>query len=239
MSVAEIAFLVAVSGPAVCCGLGPPSENAALAWIQQGDRHFEAHEYQEAAAAYSQAIDAGDASVEAMSKRAKAYLHAKKTDLAVADANQIIAIDPNCAEAFYLRAAANRILGRHNHAVRDASKAISIRPTALAFNLRGTTYVQLKDYEAAIRDYSEAIRIDPKRVATYINRAHVHRERRDFGKAIADLSVAIRLDPNNPFAYELRSAAYEVSGRNEDARVDREQAAKLKAQRMEAPKTES
>ncbi len=235
MPKAKAALLVVLSFPGVCCGFTPPDPEVASAWLERGDRHFAAGEYVRAAAAYTEAIEAGDASVASLCKRAEANLFAENYDLAIADANRIIATDANCAEAFRLRGAANRVLGKHEDAIRDLSKAISIRPTALCLNLRGTTYRQLRDYDAAVRDYSEAIRTDPKRVNTYINRANVHRVRRDYDRAIEDLSAAIRLDPTVILAYEMRNDVYTAMGRDADAKIDREQATKLRANEKRIP----
>jgi tetratricopeptide (TPR) repeat protein len=226
--IAPVEFLIALAVSNFCWAAAPPATDSAFATVQRGDAHFAAGKYVRAVEAYTAAIEAGDASVDCLSKRAKAYLYAKKPNFAIADANRMISLDPNNAEAFHLRGAAHRILEEYHNAISDLDRAISLRPTALSFNLRGTTYTQMKDYDAAMRDYSEAIRLDPKRAHTYVNRANVYRRKRDFVRALDDLSNAIRLDPTISAAYGLRSQVYAAMGRDEEAKADRDRAAELR-----------
>ena len=62
---------------------------------------------------------------------------------------------------------------------------------AIAYNGRGNTYINLKDYDKALADYSTAIQLDPKYTKAYNSRGITYSILKDYDKALADYTKAI------------------------------------------------
>ena len=78
------------------------------------------------------------------------------------DATKSIHLNPNDADAYYLRGNAYDYLGQYEKALRDYNKAIQLDPNnADAYNCRGMVYAFFRKYEKAKADYRKALTIDP------------------------------------------------------------------------------
>lgn len=66
---------------------------------------------------------------------------------------------------------------------------------AIAYNNRGFTYFEMREYDRAIADLDEAIRLDPKLAAAYNNRGLVYHRKGDHSRGIEDINESVRLDP--------------------------------------------
>jgi tetratricopeptide (TPR) repeat protein len=65
----------------------------------------------------------------------------------------------------------------------------------LAYNARGTAYLELKEYDKAIGDYSKAIELQPFFPDAYYNLGRVYRLLKKYDEAIANLKKSIKLSP--------------------------------------------
>ena len=84
-----------------------------------------------------------------------------------------ISLDPEYggAATYNNRGTAYSDLGRHQDAIRDYNRALSIDPeNANAYYNRGIAYDDLGRYQDAIRSYNTALSIDPDYANAYINR---------------------------------------------------------------------
>ena len=111
------------------------------------------------------------------------------------------------------------------NAVQCYSNAISKDSTfAMAYQMRGIAWQQLKKYSDAINDYSTMITVgDPSfQVVGYYNRGVVKNMIGDFAGAIPDFSQAIELDQKMGIAFFHRGIAKskmgDLNGRMEDFR---------------------
>ncbi|WP_375469892.1 tetratricopeptide repeat protein, partial [uncultured Nostoc sp.] len=62
-----------------------------------------------------------------------------------------------------------------------------------AYNNRGNSYDNKKDYDRAIADYNLAIKLDPNYTFAYYNRGNSYDNKKDYDRAIADYNLAIKL----------------------------------------------
>jgi tetratricopeptide (TPR) repeat protein len=85
-----------------------------------------------------------------------------EADLAIADYDRAIMLDPNRAVAFFNRAGALAASGQIDRALADYDRAIELDPMdADAHVGRGRLHYQKKDYAAAVADYDLALRLVP------------------------------------------------------------------------------
>jgi tetratricopeptide (TPR) repeat protein len=91
---------------------------------------------------------------------------------------------------------------------------------AIAYDNRGSTYAQKREYAKAIEDYTEAIRLDPKAPSVFYNRGIAYTKEEDYDKAIKDYTEALRLYPDLAAAYNNRALACHKKGEYDKAIAD-------------------
>ena len=101
---------------------------------------------------------------------------------------------------------------------------------AFAFNNRGKSWVEKKEYDRAIADFNEAIRFDPKFAFAFSNRGAAWVEKEDPDRAIADFNEAIRLDPKYASAFFNRGNSWRDKRDYGRAIVDYSEAIRLNPQ---------
>lgn len=122
---------------------------------------------------------------------------------ALKDLNKAIEMDPNYAEAFFVRG--NVSYGRFNQnlskAKEDYTTAIKLNPQFLkAFYNRGLANMDLEKYTDAIDDFTKVIEIDPYYIKAYQIRAQVKKLIGDVEGATFDAETAldIKSSKTNP-----------------------------------------
>jgi tetratricopeptide (TPR) repeat protein len=134
----------------------------------------------------------------AFNNRANALGSLGQTELAIADYDRAIALDPHYATAYYNRGTAYLDTAGYDRAIRDFDRVIALEPTrADAYHNRGLALLRSGQFDDAIADLTGAIELDPGMESAYNNRgvAWQGRGRRD--RALADFSAAIALDPKD------------------------------------------
>jgi len=141
--------------------------------------------------------------------RGLAFQEAKKSERAIADLGQSLAINPEYAEAYNRRALIYYRIRNYERAIADFSSAVRIDPNyAEVYYNRGNLYYDLAAFTEAETDYTRAIALDPSRAETFYNRGNVRARLGDVGKAIDDYTRAIALDPGHTRAYYNRAVSY-------------------------------
>jgi tetratricopeptide (TPR) repeat protein len=167
----------------------------------------------------------GEKLAEALELRGAAYRIKGELNLAIADYNQAIKIDPKSALAHHNRGVAYDHKGDHDRAIQDFDQAIKLKPTALAHFNRGNAYLGKSQYDQAIDDYNQAIRLKPDFAAAYDNRCWARAVTGDLKLALADCNQAIRLaPPGNAATFESRGFIF-LKMTNFDAAVSDYEAA--------------
>ena len=161
--------------------------------------------------------------------RANVWLELKEFDIAIADFNEAIRLDPRSAGVAYQgRGRAWRNKKNYDKAIADCNEAIRLDPGyALAYLTRGVVWSDKKDYDKAIADYNEAIRLDPGYARAYNGRGNAWSAKKDYDQAIADYNEAIRLDPGFAHAYNGRGNAWSAKKDYDQAIADYNEAIRL------------
>ena len=142
---------------------------------------------------------------------------------------QIIALDPDDANALYNRGVIYSNLKNYEKAIKDYNQAIKLKPDyAKAFYNRGVIYSDLKNHEKAIEDYNQAIKLKPDYTDAFYNRGVAHNDLKNHEKAIEDYNQAIKLKPDHVKAFNNRGSAHNYLKNYEKAIKDYTQAIKFK-----------
>ena len=164
----------------------------------------------------------------AFNNRGNAWLDIGEFDLAIAEYNQAILLDPKHAPAYNNRCAVWRKKGDLDRAVADCDQAIRLDPKyPYAYFNRGNAWAHKGDFDRAIADYDQAIRLDPKNAAAYSIRCVTWNDKGDFDRALADCDEAIRLDPKNAYSYANRGYAWAQKGDLDRAIAEYDEAIRL------------
>jgi Tfp pilus assembly protein PilF len=113
-------------------------------------------------------------------------------DRALADYNQVIAIDAKYADAYNNRGTVHLARREFDLAVADFNQAIALQAVTLN-GQKSTPYINLGliydakgDYDEAKAQFSKAIAIDPKDEIAYAQSGIVDAKKSDYVAAIAD-----------------------------------------------------
>ena len=130
--------------------------------------------------------------------RGAAYARYQQIDLAFADFDRAVALNPD-AQSLYNRAVALERMGNFDKAIADLDKVLRLMPShPHASYERGFIHLKKQNYDRAIVDFSEAIRINPAYARAFRDRAAAYKAKGDLANAEADLKTAQQLESRNP-----------------------------------------
>jgi hypothetical protein len=129
-------------------------------------------------------------------------------DLALADFNQAIDLDPAFAKAHNNRGIAYLSKGILDSALKDFNQTIELQRDYFdAYNNRGIIFVYLKEYDKALADFTRALSLNSGYTRAYTNRGIAYMSKGSFDLAIRDFDKVIMLDSTNSTAIEKRNQA--------------------------------
>ena len=162
---------------------------------------------------------------------AQGVTHAKtgQYDLAIADFNRALELDPDYAEAYCNRGITYDSKGEYERAIKDYNTAIELNPDfAEAYNNRGMAYGENGEHDQALQDFSQAIELKQNYAIAYSNRGAVYNGKGERDQAIRNCNIAIGIDPNYAEPYNNRGTAYRNKGEVDLAIQDYTKAIELK-----------
>ena len=156
-------------------------------------------------------------------------------DLAIANYDKAIQLEPNNAAAYNNRGLAKGYLGQYFAAISDFDKAIQRKlDDAKAYYNRGVVKGYLGQHFAAISDYDKAIQLKPDLAEAYHDRGLAKALLGQYFAAISDYDKAIQLKPYLAEAYHNRGAVKGYLGQYFAAISDYDKAIQLKPYLAEA-----
>ena len=139
-------------------------------------------------------LSANIENVNKLLNRGKLSLEKKQYTRAIQDFTQVIDLDPNQKEVYYLRGIAYIPLKQYTRAIQDLTQAIDLDPSQKdGYFLRGFAYYRLKQYTKAIQGFTQAIDLDPNLAPAYNRRAFTYYLLSDFYSACSDAKKACDL----------------------------------------------
>jgi tetratricopeptide (TPR) repeat protein len=164
--------------------------------------------------------------VTAYHSRGATYSKKGLYELATADFDEALKLDPHHTNSMGSRGYAYAQRGQYDRAIADFGEVLRLNPKSdRAYNERGRVYLRKNELEAAFNDFDAAVRINPKNVHAQNNRALTLARRGRFDEAIAGFTEALKVDPNYLLAYTNRARSYEEKGELELALADLKKAA--------------
>ncbi|WP_181161230.1 caspase family protein [Labrys okinawensis] len=168
--------------------------------------------------------------------RSVGYNRQNKADLALADIDQAIALDPDQASYYTQRGHIRYGQAKYDAAVADYSQALAKKtPTAADYTYRGNSYYGLEDYQKAVADYDASLRLDPNDVDTHAFRGSALLRLSRPAEAMADLNFTIERGGDKVGAgeYKNRGEALVELGRGDEGRPDFVKAEEIATAKLE------
>ncbi|NQU23868.1 MAG: tetratricopeptide repeat protein [Candidatus Nealsonbacteria bacterium] len=151
-------------------------------------------------------------------RRANRHKEQGEFKQAVAEYDNLIALEPGNVEVLVARAEAYYLDDQSDRALAGYDEALRLDPGhAAALNNRGMIQMEREAWERAIADLDAALQIDPLSPSLHVNRARIHLARESFPQALDDLNEALRLDPYHDDAYALRGLTHRQLAPQEDS----------------------
>lgn len=177
-------------------GFGGAREAGQL--VDQGFALVEDGRYDEAIEVLTRALSLDPDDIDALERRATAYLMLERRDLAIADLQRAASLAPKTAE---VRAGLCAALAETEPAgaLPHCDIAIRLDPEdSPSFNNRSTALGLLGRDDEALADLDRAVALSPDEVIFRANRAISLMEFGRFDDAAADVDHALALEPNDP-----------------------------------------
>ncbi len=160
--------------------------------LQKTDR---SHDYDDAIADYTKAIEIDPALNQAYLGRGLDFAHVLKWREAADDMTRALNVDPTNKRAYVERANCFAALNDYPGALDDITKAIKLDPKdPESYDARGAYWLHQLEFARAIDDVSRQINLEPENPLAHYFRAKYELKNGDFASAIADSTRAIDLE---------------------------------------------
>ena len=144
---------------------------------------------------------------------------------ALHDCNQILAVNPDNADALNFRGLIYYDMADRQKAIADFNHALQINPQLVpAYCNRGYIRSEMGDQLGAVADYSAALRMEPQSAVAHFLRGMACQKIGELEGAIADYTAALQLTPDSATLYYYRGLARPKLGDYAGAIADLEQA---------------
>jgi tetratricopeptide (TPR) repeat protein len=175
---------------------------SALTW-QQGKI------YNSRLALFNDTIGKNPASWLSYSNRAVDYTQSGRDDLAMADLDKALELNPNEADALQTRGVINLKRKHFAEAFADFDRSIAIRPWRIDYwKNRCLANRVTGKFDAALADAGRIIAMDPGDVENHLLRASIYALRDESASALRDLESAMKITPDDFRIYANRGLLY-------------------------------
>jgi tetratricopeptide (TPR) repeat protein len=144
----------------------------------------------------------------------------KEPDLALADYNSALNIQPDAPAPLGNRALTYINRNQFDRALEDLNKVITLVPPAASAHAhrdRGYALFRLKEYDRAMSDLNEAQKLDPGDADTYLTRGDVEKAKQLYDAALNDFDEFSKRSPKSPRGLIGRGSVFEATGHPKEA----------------------
>ncbi|MBW4459592.1 MAG: tetratricopeptide repeat protein [Nodosilinea sp. WJT8-NPBG4] len=206
-----------------------PDFSSGLFLWELGNRYPESGRYEEAIAAYDQALAIKPDKHEALYNKGYSLSVLGRYEEAIAAYDQTLAIKPNLHEALYNKGYSLSVLGRYEEAIAAYDQALAIKPDKHeALYNKGYSLDDLGRYEEAIMAYDQALAIKPDKHEALNNKGYSLDDLGRYEEAIMAYDQALAIKPDYPAALNNKGGALSALGHYEEAIAAYDQALVIK-----------
>ena len=160
--------------------------------------------------------------------RGIAHSSLDQEQLALADLEKSLSLDPGNGNAFIIRGMLYSTKGKLKQAIQDLDRSIQILGNNnVAYMYRGIAHALLGNNQMAIHDFDQSIVSNPENPLAYALRGAAYGELKQYKKAIDDCNHAIALDDKGIEIFDIRASVYAKSGNFDAAMQDVDRAIAL------------
>jgi len=164
----------------------------------------------------------------AYNNRGKYFREQDKYDLALADYNKCLSINPDGYNTYNNRGKIYFDQGNDELALADFNKCLELNPEFVSgLANRGSLYGKLGQYEDAVEDLNKALTLNPNHINSYSNRSLIYFFMTEYELATKDCDTYIKFRPDEADMYDLRGLCKRLSGKNNEAIADHNTAIRL------------
>ncbi len=150
--------------------------------------------------------------------RSLAYREAKQTDMALADIERAVQLNPRYRLPYVCRGLLYGEQGRHQEAIDDFNRALAIEPVdSDVHNARGISLMSLGRAQEALKDFDYVLTRHPEWAQTHNYRGVALSALERDGEAIEAFNQALKRDPNYHEVHLNRAIVYERMQRLDEA----------------------
>ena len=144
--------------------------------------------------------------------RGVAYDEQGRYNLALADYNRALDINPLYAKTYYYRGGLYLGRGLYDIALDDFNKVLNINTHFVvdAYNSRGIVWGLKDEHALALNDFNKAIALNSNFIEAYNNRGIIYYNMDSYELALVDFNRVLELDPNCVQAKNNRERVYEI-----------------------------
>jgi tetratricopeptide (TPR) repeat protein len=132
-------------------------------------------------------------------------------DSAVRHSSRALLIKPNDPDLLGMRGVALLSLGHAEHAIKDLSRALELRPTADTYINRAIAYRDAGEFNRSIADCDEALRLRPQDLSVYLEKAQTYQKSGSFAEAVDNIKTVLKHD-NDPELYRQLAETQAAAG---------------------------
>jgi len=145
--------------------------------------------------------------------RARSYMQQGRNDLAMADAQSALSLDPKQPRALTMRGTLRYMNRDMDGALADLEEAVRLEPKeAVPWNSLGAVHLSRGRNDLALEDFTRAIQLKGDYAEAYLNRALTLIGLNQTARALPDFDRSILLEPRKPNAYLWRGEARHMLG---------------------------
>ncbi len=173
--------------------------------FKEGMKHFEAGNFEAAAAAFQKTLDQFPESIEANYNLAISYLRLEKTTEAINILERAISLKSDVPELYLALAEAYFRLGENDKAETMFKKALELQPDnyRIYYDL-GIIYYKNDRLEEAIASFEKAITLNPEFSSAYYQEGLAFIKQGNFPRAVEALEKFLRLEPQAKEAAQVK-----------------------------------
>jgi|GEM_PF-3574312 len=169
------------------------------ALVKQGDAFVKSHQYDEAIAVFTKAIELNPKNGAIFVKRGWAKYYKNDYEGALFDAGKSILLDPLDHLAYDLKAVSLSTLERYDESLETYDTVLSLDPQYyVGYFDRAGLKAKKQDYAGAIADMTKAIELNPNEPDAFGFRGRFKWYLKDTAGAVADTCRALELNPKDP-----------------------------------------